>query len=81
MVDKRYARRSSAIRAAKIACKTALDAPQYQAAQSVDFIIRIHHWYVGGPEQMDDEYSFELIGVCLEAAEAKAKDPTYVYQP
>lgn len=82
MGGKRYARRSSAVRAAKSACKKALDASAYyQAAERVDFIILVHDWLRGPPEQLDDEYSFALIGVCLEAAKAKEKDPAYVYQP
>ncbi len=78
---KRYVKRSSAIRAAKSACRKALDAPHYQAAQGVDFTIRVHYWYLGPLGQMDDEYSFDLIGVCLEVAETKGKDPSYVYRP
>lgn len=65
---KLYKSRSSAVRAARAACKAALDAPDYQAYEGPDY--EIHPDSV--PDDWRDRFYFRLRGPAKDAADRKA---------
>jgi hypothetical protein len=71
-----YSSRSSAIRAARDACKAALDSPIFQAFEGLDYIIHptsvdVCEIKPNGRLDLGDRWFFELRGPALEAAQQK----------
>lgn len=53
MTSKTYSTRSSAVRAARLACKKALNAPHYQAFEGPDYIIHPQGHTYKGPSRFE----------------------------
>ena len=71
-----YTSRSSAIRAARDACKAAFDSPIFQAFEGPDFTIHptsidVCEVKASGRLDLGDRWFFELRGPALEAAQQK----------